>query len=409
MVNDDQISVKVYVNGSDHYFAPEEILSYQLANLKNLAETHLNQKVNSTVISVPCYFSDTQRHLVRQAAEIAGLHVRLINSDSKAAGIAYNIDTMVTQRRKGEYDIPDHFLIYNMGDFESSIAVESVNHGSFLTRGLVRNRALGGNNLDKGLLDQLPNHFGRSDEYRFLAEVKKVLKIAQIDQSEIKAIVLTGSPRYTQKVQPIIETFFTGRSILSSKGFAPDEAAVYGAALQGHRLSDSHDGVYPSVVDVVPLSLGIEVQGGKFEKVVPRGQIIPMRKKRVVTTTMDDQEKIVINVFEGERLVASKNERLGEIEVQLEGLARKKGEAYIEIHFEVDANGFLTVIATEGGGKSETRVEITHGLDLSQYGQADIIVKEAENYSEEDEALLKDISSKIQDLGDVESFAVAIK
>jgi molecular chaperone DnaK (HSP70) len=395
--HDNYTSAKLHINGTVQYFTPAEILSHHLTHLRNIASAHLNQTVSSAVISVPSYFADPQQQIVLQAAGLAGLEVKRFISEETAAGIAHHIDTMITRHSRGE----DNFLIYNLGEQESSIAVVSVLDGVLETIGLETDRTLGETHLE----DEHLGHVTTPD--RIQALVKQVLEDAKIDEKEVKAIVLTGNPSKTGIVQPILEGLLRGRKILQAKEFASDEAVVYGAALQAHFVSDDYDGVFPLLMDVTFLSLGIETQGGGFEKVIQRGTVIPTVKMRVITTMMDEQEKAVIIVLEGERLVASKNRMLGRLE--LNGLPkRRKGEVEIEVMFEVDSDGVLTIAAVEREREEKAKVVVMLDFDGFDAEEIDSIVTEAQGSTEEDEAILRELLKRT-DLGGDEKYGVVIK
>jgi molecular chaperone DnaK (HSP70) len=395
--HDNHTSVKLHINGTAQYFTPAEILSHHLTHLRNIASAQLNQTVSSAVISVPSYFADPQQQIVLIAAGLAGLEVKRFISEETAAGIAHHIDTMIARHGRRE----DNFLIYNLGEQESSIAVVSVLNGVLETIGLQTDSTLG----ETHLKDEHLRHVTTPDRIQVL--VKQVLEDAKIGEKDVKAIMLTGNPSKTGIVQPILEGLLRGRKILQAKEFASDEAVVYGAALQAHFVSDDYDGVFPSLVDVTFLSLGIETQGGGFEKVIQKGTAIPTVKMRVITTMMDEQEKVVIIVFEGESLVASKNRVLGRLE--LNGLPkRRKREVEIEVMFEVDFDGVLTVVALERESEKKAKVVVMLDFDRFNAEEIDLIATEAQGSTEEDEAILRELLKRT-DLGGDEKYGVVVK
>ncbi|KAG0648578.1 Heat shock 70 kDa [Hyphodiscus hymeniophilus] len=295
---------------------------------------------------------------------------------------------MITTRPGDEHKIPDHFLVYNLDEQESNIAVVSVLDGVLETIGVKTDRKLGENHLSDLIA---PN--------RIQSLIKQVLESAKIDEKDVKAIVLAGEPSKTMIVQSILEGHLPGREVLQPDDFTSDEAVAYGTALQAHFLSDDYDGISPSLVDVTLLSLGLETQGGGFEKVLQRGTVIPTAKVRVITTIVDEQESAVINVLEGERLVANKNRMLGKLEFN--NLPRRgKGDVEIEVTFQVDAYGVLTVAAVEKGSDREVRLVVSLGVDRFNAAEVDSIIQKAQESTEEDEAILEEILKRTDSGGD---------
>ncbi|KAI9735404.1 MAG: ATPase with role in protein import into the ER [Claussenomyces sp. TS43310] len=443
--------IRVQIKGADQYFAPEEISAKVLQNLKNMAETHLNRTVKNAIITVPAHFNDTQRQTTKDAAERAGLSILRFINEATAAGIAYGID--IPRRERGSEECEEClFVIYNLGAKESDLALDLVDRGVFEILALAGDRNLGGDDFENVLLNhavaqvnkesnidftqdviamkglrsevmkaqqelstestatiQIParhsfNRFSmtitktqlqelnRQLSDRVLNLVQQLLDTAKTEKREINGIIFTGNPVHIAKIKPILEAYLDGKKTLSSDHIRADQAVVYGAALQGLVTSsdDGEGGCY--IGELTRLSLGIEASGGNFTKLISRNTVIPTCKTRDLSTATDNQEKVVIKVLEGERVMASKNRLLGILE--LTGLSLKpRGIPEIEVVFELNPDEILTVVAREKGGGKEATLVITD-VDRSKWEEVETIVMEAESHDEEDALLLREFEKE---------------
>jgi len=411
-------SIKIRINGTDRYFTPEEISSKILENLKNMTETQLNRRVTCVVITVPSYFNDAQRYATKDAAMMAGLTVLRVVNEAAAAGIAYGIDLPRHNKTPDECD-ECIFIIYNLGAKESDLALESIAQGIFEILALAGDRNLGGDDFENSLLSYATTRFNKKNSIditknpevmnifksevdravqvlstelsaqieipssrgynrfsmtitqtqlqklnkklsdRSLNLLKQLLKNAKMERREVNGIIFTGDPTHIAKIQPFLEAYLDGKKALCSDDVSSDQAIVRGAAIQGDILL-SHP--FNDLTEVTRLSLGIETNGGIFTKLIPGGTLIPTCKTYVISTTTDNQERVLIKVLEGERAIATRNRLLGTVE--LTGLLRKpKGEPEIEVVFEMDMNEILTVLVRERESGNEEKLIITGNKD----------------------------------------------